>query len=274
LDGAPAVACGSSGVGALKLVPVNNGSHTIVINAFDASGNVTTKSTSYSVHDSTAPRLHIDDAFDGMSVGASVTTHPEAEGASLIECAVDTAPYTACLSTGWTASFTSTGAHALKYRATDPAGNSVEKSVTVTATAAVPAPPAPPADPGTPAPPAPITPTLPAAKAAFAAIKPKVTKKTVSIPLSVSVTFPGGVSIAKACSGKATLVLTVGKKKLKSASAPLKLKKNKCTVASTLKLKTAQIAGKKFTVAITFDGNATIGQFYSSKAGKSGKFKK
>jgi hypothetical protein len=122
--------------------------------------------------------------------------------------------------------------------------------------------------------PAPPAPALPTAKAAFAAIKPKISKSTVVVPLSATIAFPAGVPAARACSGKATLSVTVGKKIVKSASAQLKLIKAKCVAAATLKVKTKLIAGKKFTAAITFDGNATIAKFYAAKSAKSGKFKK
>jgi hypothetical protein len=271
-DGDPAVACGAGGYGTFDLEPSANVSHTIVVQAIDPSGNTTQKSVSYTVNDTLPPELFIHGVVAGQAVGTSVISTLHTHGAVSTDCAIDAAAFAPCLESGWTANLTTSGAHTLRYRATDAAGNSIVKSIAVVAT--VPTPPVdPPVDPPVvpPAPPVPAPPVLPAATISIAKLKPKVTKKTVTIPIAVAVTLPAGVDAKSACSGKAAIALSVGKKTLKKSSAALKIVKNKCTIAATLKLKTKDVAGKKFSVGVTFTGNVTIAKFYGAKQGSSGR---
>jgi hypothetical protein len=204
-----------------------------------------------------------------MTVGDSLVTHPQATGAVTLECAIDSGAFAACSSSGWTADFAAFGAHNLHYRAIDAAGNSVVRTVSVVK----PAPPTPPAVTDPPVTP-PSVPTLPSATPAFAAIKAKPAKSTVTLPVMVTLALPSGTNAAAACNGSATLTVTVGKKVVKTVSVPLKLVKGKCQVTSALKIKSALIAGKKFSVSISFAGNAAIAKFYAAKQGKAGAAKK
>ena len=276
VDGAisPA-ACGGGSSGWFQPPSLANGAHSIKVRATDPSGNFSEQTVAFTVNDTTAPELTVD-VYNGMPTGASLTTHPVSRDAASLVCALDGAAFANCSGGVFTASFTTAGQHTLRFRATDAAGNIANKTFTIIANV----PSGPPAcsgccanascgssdPPATPAPP-----VLPTASAAFAKFAPKLTKRAISLPVSVTLGLPAGINAATTCSGSAQISLSVGSKIVKSTSAPLKLVKSACKVTARLQLKPAAIAGKKYTVAINFNGNAAIGPLKATKRGKMGK---
>ncbi|MGH2906228.1 MAG: hypothetical protein ACRDKI_05600 [Solirubrobacterales bacterium] len=266
LDGGADGACGSAGYGSFLFDALADGPHSVTVTAWDAAGNSTVIAVPFTVADTTPPKIFVDDAYDGVATGASFTSTPYALGATGIECALDDALFAPCPNGGWTVTLATSGMHKLHYRATDAAGNAGLKTIWIQTTL-------PSMPPVVPPPVHPDPPPLPKAKATIGKLKPKATKRAVTLPVAVAIELPAGVSASNACRGNATIAAVVGKKTVKSARAALKLVKSKCVIAVKLKIKPKLIAGKRFTLTVSFPGNSAITSFSGAKTGKSGRAK-
>lgn len=266
LDSGAGYACGI-GRSSSTIAPLANGSHAFEVTATDPSGNASSKTLNFTVSDVTGPPLAVTGVTDGMAVGSGLTVNvSSSETGAQTSCAVNSGAFSAC-GLAHAFSFGASGTYTLRFRATDVAGNATNRIFSVTATV-----PVPPADPPTnPTPPA--TPALAVATAALAKPKSKVTKKTTTISFVATVNFPASVDKDNACIRRATVKVHVKKKQVGSGSAPLKIVKGKCTISGKLKVKTKAIAGKKFTLGVTYAGNALVMPFYTSKQGSTGRTK-
>lgn len=266
LDSGASVACGM-GRSSRVIPPLTNGSHSFRVIATDPSGNNAQRTLMFDVDDVTAPQLLVSGVFNGMAVGASVTADVSSEAGATTQCAVNSGAFANCgIDHDFT--FASSGSYSLRFRAIDVAGNATNRVFTVMAT--VPVPPIdPPSNPGT-------TPTPALATATVLIAKPtlKMTKKATTLTYNVSVRFPASVHMPDACKGTSAIKVLVGKKSVGRANAALKIVKGACTISGKLKIKTKSIARKKFTLGVTYPGNALVMPFYSAKQGKAGSAKK
>lgn len=266
LDNGASVACGI-GRSSRVIPPLANGAHSFRVIATDPSGNNAQRTMMFDVVDVTAPQLLVSGIFNGMATGPSVPVDVSSEVGATTQCAVNSGAFTACGS-DHTFTFSSSGSYVLRFRAIDAAGNTTNRAFTVNA--AVPDPPVnPPTNPDPPP-----TPALAAATVMIAKPTVKMKKKTTTLAYSVTVRFPANVHMPDACNGKAAIKLLVGKKTVGKASTPLKIVKGACTIAGKLTIKTKAIARKKFTLGVTYPGNALVMPFYSAKQGKTGSAKK
>lgn len=271
LDSETPYACGT-GASSSEVPPLSNGPHTFSVTAIDPSGNSSGPiALNFTVTDITPPALTVSGVTEGMAVGATLTVDVSTDAGSTTTCAVDAGAYSAC-GLNHTFTFVASGARTVRFRATDPAGNSTDRDFTVNATVPVDPGPTPPVTPPTPPPAVPPAAPAPAvAKPSIGKFVVKSTKKLVTIKYTTAVGLPAGADLAAACTGKAAVVARVGKKTVSRASATLKIVSGKCTVAGTLKAKPKAVAGKKFQVQVSFAGNAKLAPFSITKAGKAGK---
>lgn len=271
LDSDTPYACGT-GASSSEVPPLSNGPHTFSVTATDPSGNSSGPiALNFTVTDITPPALTVTGVTEGMAVGASLTVDVSTDEGSTTTCAVDAGAYSAC-GLNHTFTFVASGARTVRFRATDPAGNSTDREFTVNSTVPADPGPTPPVTPPTPPPAAPPAPPAPAiAKPSIGKFVVKSTKKLVTIKYTTAVGLPASVDVAEACTGKATVVVRVGKKVVSRASAVLKIVSGKCTIAGTLKAKPKAVAGKKFQVQVSFAGNARLAAFSTAKQGKAGK---
>jgi sulfur relay (sulfurtransferase) DsrF/TusC family protein len=116
-----------------------NGSHTLLVRAYDAAGNMGTTSVGVIVsNDTTAPAIAITSPSDGSRVGGTVTVSAKASDAvgvsrvlffldGVLKAADTTSPY----SYSWNSKTSGNGRHTLLVRAYDAAGNSRQATARV-----------------------------------------------------------------------------------------------------------------------------------------------
>lgn len=120
-----------------------NGTHTLTARAYDAAGNATSASVSFTVAnaaaDTTAPTVAITTPSSGTTVGHQVAvagTAADGTGVSSVAVRLDGGAYQSASGTSsWTASIDASaatdGSHTVTARATDPAGNVSTTSTTI-----------------------------------------------------------------------------------------------------------------------------------------------
>jgi subtilisin family serine protease len=117
-----------------------NGSHTMLVKAYDAAGNVGSASVGVTVNnaDTTAPKVSIGSPLSGATVSGTVLvtgTASDNVGISKVELYVDGALYasstSAVFSFSWNSTTKANGSHTLAVKAYDKSGNTASASVAV-----------------------------------------------------------------------------------------------------------------------------------------------
>lgn len=268
-DAGPAYPCGT-GRASTDLPAATNGVHELEVTATDPSGNSASRVLEYVVKDATAPDLDVSGVTEGMAVGASVTVDVSGSYDASLTCAIDGGLYGPC-GLDYVFNFTASGNHTLRFRAIDPAGNQTNRAIVVSATV----PGDPPTDPPTNPPTTPPVDSPVQGTASFTKSKVTIKKKKATLAYAMKITLPAGVSAASACTGSVEIALTKKQSRktisIAKQKATLKPGSGTCTIAGTLRFKTALITKSKWTLSATFAGNAKLAPLYKAKAGKTGK---
>jgi hypothetical protein len=127
LDNAPASSCPASGI---TYHGLTDGSHSFAVEATDAAGNAQLLPVEFSwtvdnsLADTTPPETTLLSKPSDPSISATAAfTYEANESGSSFECALDSAPFAGCPSSGVSYEGLANGSHSFQVRAKDPSGN-------------------------------------------------------------------------------------------------------------------------------------------------------